>query len=110
MYVARQAKIRGVQNFVCGRVVQDGLGTVTFNISDYPLKGAAKIKTICLLDTGLVGKGTEPGDRVVERGVDLYRLSDHILDLYFVSLMATGTCKCSKLTSLIMLSLYLLLT
>lgn len=59
MDVARQAEVLGVQNFICRRVVQDGLG----------------------VDAGLVSKGTEAGDGVVKGGIDFYRLGNHILNL-----------------------------
>lgn len=57
--VARQTKVGGVQNLICAGVVEDGLG----------------------VDTGLVGEGTETGDRVVERSIDLDGLGNHVLNL-----------------------------
>lgn len=59
MDVARQAKVRGVENLVCRGVIQDGLG----------------------VDAGLVGEGAEAGDGVVEGRVDLDGLGDQILNL-----------------------------
>jgi hypothetical protein len=63
------------------------------------------------MNTSLVCEGTEPGDRVVERRVDLDCLGHHILDL---TTRASGSYPKyigrGLLTSLIIGSLYLLLT
>lgn len=61
--VAGQTKVCGVEDLVCARIVEDGLG----------------------VDTGLVREGAEAGDRVVEGYVHLNRLGNHILDLRCVS-------------------------
>lgn len=57
--VAGQTEISRVENLVGAGVVEDGLG----------------------VDTGLVGKGAETGDGVVEGSVDLDGLGDEILEL-----------------------------
>jgi len=57
--VTCQAEVCGVEDLVCAGVVEDRLG----------------------VDAGLVGKGTEPSDGVVEGGVDLHGLGYHILNL-----------------------------
>lgn len=59
MDVASQTEIGRVQDLVGGRVVENGLG----------------------VDTSLVGKGAETGDRVVERSVDLYCVGDQVFEL-----------------------------
>ena len=59
VYVARQAKVGGVENLVCAGVVEDRLG----------------------VDASLVSEGAETGDGVVERSVDLDSLGNHILNL-----------------------------
>jgi hypothetical protein len=56
--VAAHAEVLRVDNLVCRRVVEDGLG----------------------VDTGLVGEGAEAGDVVVEGNVDLDGLSNKILE------------------------------
>lgn len=87
MDVAGQTEIGGVENLVCAGVVEDGLG----------------------VDAGLVGEGAEAGDGVVEGGVDLDSLGNHILDLDKVSGVLRLISE-MPLTSLSMWSLYLLLT
>jgi len=59
VHVTAETEVCGVENLVCAGVVEDSLG----------------------VDTGLVGEGTETGDGVVERCVDLYGLCHHIFDL-----------------------------
>lgn len=57
--VSAHAEIRGVNDFVGAGLVQNGLG----------------------VDAGLVSEGTEAGDGVVERDVDLDGLGDEIFNL-----------------------------
>ena len=57
--VSRHAKVFRVDDLVGAGVVEDGLG----------------------VNTGLVGEGTETGDVVVERNVDLDGLGNEVLDV-----------------------------
>ena len=57
--VSRHAKVFGVDDFVGAGVVEDGLG----------------------VNTGLVGEGTETGDVVVERNVDLDGLGNKVFNV-----------------------------
>jgi hypothetical protein len=57
--ISRQSEVGRVDNLVSARVVQDRLG----------------------VNTGLVGKGTEARDGVVEGSVDFNGLGNHILNL-----------------------------
>ena len=62
--VARQTEIGGVENLVCAGVIENGLS----------------------VDTGLVGKGAEARNGVVEGSVDFNSLGDQVLNLKRVSM------------------------
>lgn len=57
--IASDTEVGWVDNLVCARVVENGLG----------------------VDTGLVGEGAETGDVVVEWNVDLHSLGDQVLKI-----------------------------
>ena len=63
MDVARQAKVRRVEDLVCARVIYNGL----------------------CMHACFMGEGAEASDGVVERRVNLHSLSNHILNLGKVS-------------------------
>lgn len=66
--ISGHAKVSRVDDLVCARLVEDGLG----------------------VDTSLVGEGTETGDVVVEGDVDLDGLSDKILNLLELVELVSG--------------------
>lgn len=67
--ISGHAEISRVNDLVCARLVEDGLG----------------------VDSGLVGESTETGDVVVEGDVDLDGLGDEILNLLeLVELVSRG--------------------
>jgi len=57
--ISRHTEHLGLENLICGRVVEDGLG----------------------VDTGLVCEGTIASDAVVERNLDLHGIGNQVLEV-----------------------------